>query len=143
MRASPGPDAGRRSRRTATGTIPQDPQAKRTTPKGTRRVLAVGDHVRCERAAPAAGSWSRFAGRSGVVVSVNVSRSVNPAWPDVTEIGVDLTGVGNNVTAFFRPDELAAVDYAETSGSLQSDETASRAIRQPEPRISAVVGGAP
>jgi len=129
MRSPPGPDANlsaepQPNRQTHT----QDPRAKRTTPKGSGPVFAVGDMVRAERATSARGSWSRYAGRVGTIVSINISRSVRDDAPDVTEYGVDLTGVGNNVTAFFRPDELAAVDYAEPADGRLDDAVLGRAL---------------
>jgi len=69
--------------------------------------FAVGDRVRCERATPGRGSWSRFAGREGAVVSVNVARSVNGS-PDVVEVGVDLDSDGR-ADASFRTDELVVI----------------------------------
>ncbi len=67
----------------------------------------AGDRVRCERAEPARGSWARFAGRTGTIVSVNIARSVNGS-PDVVEYGVDLDSDGR-ADAWFRPDELAVI----------------------------------
>jgi len=79
-----------------------------------------GDLVRCERQAPPRGSWSRFAGREGVVVSVNVARSVNGS-PDVVEYGVDLDSDGRT-DAWFRPDELAVIGTpAATSARLTAE----------------------
>ena len=75
---------------------------------GMSQTFEAGDRVRCERAEPARGSWARFAGREGVVVSVNVSRSVNPKLADVVEFGVDLDSDGR-ADAWFRPDELAVI----------------------------------
>jgi len=109
MRAPPGPDASLSAKpQLNRQTHPQDPRAKRTTAKGTRRVLAVGDHVCCERVAPARGSWIRFVGRVGVVVSINVSRSVRDDTADVVEYAVRFT-MGHNGTIAFRDDELLAV----------------------------------
>ena len=78
---------------------------------------AVGDRVRCERPAPPRGSWSRFAGRTGTVITINVARSVNGS-PDVIEIGVDLDSDGR-ADAWFHPDELAVIGTPHaTSGRL-------------------------
>ena len=64
----------------------------------------IGDRVRCERQAPPRGSWKRYAGRVGTVITINVARSANGS-PDVVEVGVDLDSDGR-ADAWFRPDEL-------------------------------------
>jgi hypothetical protein len=51
--------------------------------------------VRCERARPAAGTWRRYVGRSGTVVSLNTGDN---------EVGVQL-GDGHQLV-WFTPDEL-------------------------------------
>jgi hypothetical protein len=56
--------------------------------------------VRCERSTPARGTWRRYAGKVGRIVALN--RTCN-------EIGVAF-GIGDNVAAWFRPDELTVVD---------------------------------
>lgn len=76
-------------------TLSVDQVADATTPH-------VGDRVRCQRATPARGSWSRFAGRVGTVVTVN--RRDN-------EIGVDL-GRGPGRLIWFKPAELFVVTEA-------------------------------
>jgi hypothetical protein len=78
--------------------------------------LSVGTQVRCEREAAAIGSWSRCAGREGVVVSVN---RVTPQGhhPPRFEIGVSFrpSSVTTSpdtivpVDAWFLPDELDQV----------------------------------
>lgn len=88
----------------------------------TGQLAAVGDHVRCERSTASRGTWWRYASREGVVVSVNVSRSVNPAWPDVTEIGVKFTaGVNGQADAWFLPTELVVVDRAQATSDRPPD----------------------
>ncbi len=86
---------------------------------GHQPTFAVGDRVRCERQAPARGTWSRFAGRTGTVVSINVSRSVNGS-PDGVEIGVKFTaGTNGQPDAWFLPAGFVAVDRAQpASGRL-------------------------
>jgi len=60
----------------------------------------VGSWVCCERAAPARGTWSRYAGRVGRVVQVNAADG---------EYGVRFTASGTEPTCWFRVDELMAV----------------------------------
>lgn len=99
-------------------TIPNHSVIDTNTSANATTSLVVGTRVRCERTAPARGSWKRYAGRTGVVVSVNVSRSVNPAWPDVVEYGVSFDNT-HNISAWFLPHELV---ITATSGRL-SDAT--------------------
>lgn len=80
--------------------------------------FVVGDRVRCERAGSARGSWLRYAGKVGTVVSVNVSRSVNGS-PDVVEVGVVFGSVHNHDrrVIWFRSDELVIVDAGDQAAS--------------------------
>ncbi|MGH9090193.1 MAG: hypothetical protein ACRDZR_02245 [Acidimicrobiales bacterium] len=59
----------------------------------------IGDRVRCERTAPARGSWDRYAGRAGRVVGIN---------PADGEVGLSF-GESEGVEAWFVPDELRRV----------------------------------
>jgi hypothetical protein len=69
--------------------------------------LQVGDRVRCEREAAAIGTWARYAGRVGVIVTINRQQFDNGA-PDHVEYGVDLNG-SDKAGAWFLPTELVAV----------------------------------
>jgi hypothetical protein len=95
--------------------------------------VSVGDHVRCQRAEPARGTWSRYAGRDGVVVVVN--RVTPPGHdPPRFEIGVDLNGKGR-ASAWFLPNELVPVDIphsaykaADGEQSAKSDARSRRSV---------------
>ena len=69
----------------------------------------AGDLVRCERQAPPRGSWARFAGRTGTVVTVNRRDD---------EIGVDLGG-GPGRLVWCKPDELAVVAEAPKQARIR------------------------
>lgn len=64
----------------------------------------IGDRVRAEREAPARGSWSRYAGKTGWV------QEVRRPGKDKTyiEIGVKFTKSRNKSQAWFLPEELKA-----------------------------------
>lgn len=65
--------------------------------------LAVGDRVRCEREAPAKGTWLQYAGRVGTVRTFNRRDG---------EVAVDLSPSGNSSGGWtwFRRNELVRVD---------------------------------
>lgn len=62
--------------------------------------MALGGWVRCERDTRSRGTWPRYAGRVGMVVSIN-----RPAC----EIGVRFTADTAEGITWFLPDELANV----------------------------------
>jgi len=67
-------------------------------------LIEIGQKVRCEREAPAKGSWRKFDGKVGVVGAVvaTITESGRTVW--IGEVGVDL---GDRVgLVWFRPDEL-------------------------------------
>ena len=96
---------------------PQEPPGSVDQPVASATRFRPGDVVHCERATPARGSWKRYAGRTGTLITINVARSVNGS-PDVVEIGVDLDSDGR-ADAWFHPDELVILDTPHaTSGRL-------------------------
>jgi hypothetical protein len=82
----------------------------------------IGTRVGCRRKAAAKGAWRKFDGRTGTIVAVNVARSVDPEWSDVTEIGVCFDGSGH-AQAWFLPSELTS----RLTGCVLSDVMASDA----------------
>jgi hypothetical protein len=79
-----------------------------TRPGSESTDLKVGDHVRCNRAEPPSGSWSRWEGREGYVTAVN--RQTFPDGTTYVELGVSFlpsaaTGKRGS-DAWFRADEL-------------------------------------
>lgn len=67
--------------------------------------LKVGDaDVRCERDEPARGTWSRFAGRVGRIVSTHL-QTLGDGRTEV-ELGVKFTHRGSEPSTWFRPFEL-------------------------------------
>jgi hypothetical protein len=85
-------------------------------------VFAAGCSVRCERAEPARGTWSRYASREGIVVTVNRQRFANGA-PDYVELGVSFTSDAGHVDAWFLPDELFGISGAQPPGGRQARAT--------------------
>ncbi len=60
-------------------------------------MISVGDWVRCERTAPAKGSWRKYAGKVGRVISHNRSAK---------EWGVRFTASHNDPVTWFLKSEL-------------------------------------
>jgi hypothetical protein len=85
------------------------------------RVVAftVGDLVRAEPRSRPVGTWPRYSGRVGTVVTVNRQRFNNGA-PDYVEIGVRFGASNDESTTWFRPTELVA-DGRATGATLPSD----------------------
>jgi hypothetical protein len=75
-----------------------------TSPGSEFTTLEPGDGVVCVREKPANGTWERFQGRIGMVVSINVQRFPGTPHPDYVEIGVVFTRGGT--VSWFRNDEL-------------------------------------
>ena len=67
--------------------------------------LRVGDTVRCERAEPAKGTWSRYAGREGTVIALNRERF--PNGTTYVEVGVSFSR--SHAATWFRADEVVLV----------------------------------
>lgn len=87
--------------------------------------LRPGARVRCERTPPARGTWLRYAGRTGTVVSVNRQRSVGS--PDHAELGVSFTDDRGHVDAWFVLTEVVTVDGAQATSTRLLDANASDA----------------
>jgi hypothetical protein len=75
-----------------------DLQGSREPHRGPYPVFSVGDRVRCDRAAPAKGTWHRYAGKTGTIESLNTRDN---------EVGVRLND-GHRLV-WFTPDELERV----------------------------------
>lgn len=71
------------------------------------RAPRKGDRVRIHRDRPARGSWARYAGRTGTVVTVNLG-----------EYGVSFTNKDNQVDSWFLRDEVVILN-ADTDRSVQ------------------------
>jgi hypothetical protein len=98
-----------------------------TSPRAA--AVTIGDLVRAERRSPPAGTWSRYAGRVGTVVTVNMQRFDNGA-PDYVEIGVDLDGDGK-ASAWFLPSELVAESHRTAATLPCGERKAARAMAVP------------
>ena len=75
--------------------------------------MDIGDRVRCQREAPAKGTWSRYDGREGTIVSIN--RQTFPSGKFHVEYGVSFTidpqattkrVADDRAEAWFLPSEL-------------------------------------
>jgi hypothetical protein len=81
--------------------------------------VRVGARVRCERDAPTTRTWALYAGRVGVVVTVN-RQQFDTGAPDHVEYGVDFNGSGK-AGAWFLPTELVAAAMGYTAQTPQLD----------------------
>jgi hypothetical protein len=72
------------------------------------RDIKRGADVVCEREWPAAGTWSRYAGRVGRVGAINIDDDYRDHHAYV-EIGVKFTNAGSGPTTWFLPAELKRV----------------------------------
>lgn len=82
----------------------------------------LGSWVRCQRSAPARGTWSRFAGRVGRVVQANTADG---------EFGVRFTASGTEVTTWFLADELVAVAKPGNAPTIPLHSERDRPVVQP------------
>ena len=106
------PEVQRRRREARAALIASTPAT--TRPGSETTTLVVGDRVRVERAEPAKGTWARYVGREGTVVSIN--RQTFPHGRGTyVELGVSFTlspaASSTRVTkadaeVWFRADEL-------------------------------------
>jgi hypothetical protein len=101
--ASPGPRAwSDDDRALALVALNQQRDADRAATASTGFFLQ--QEVRCARAAPAAGTWRRYAGKKGTVVGFTIDR----AGPEpYVEVGVTFSS-GGYPDAWFLPSELEA-----------------------------------
>lgn len=73
--------------------------------------MNVGDWVRCERESPAKGTWARYDGRVGRIVTINADFT--------TEYGVRFTAGGNERTAWFMAHELVVCEKPSTAPMIR------------------------
>lgn len=80
-------------------------------PGSERTELEVGDHVVCRRETGSSGTWSRYDGRDGYVVTINAEEYENGST--YVELGVAWSASSARshpaVDAWFRADELELV----------------------------------
>ncbi len=85
--------------------------------------LSVGDWVRCERSAAAVGSWFRYAGRTGRIVTINRADR---------EYGVRFTAGQNESPSWFHADELVKVTRPTSAPSISTSRE--RKVSAAEPK---------
>lgn len=98
-----------------------------------RPALAVGDWVRCEREAPAKGTWHRYDGRTGRIVR----------WNEIGgEFGVAFTAYGSEPPTWFLPSELVRIDKPENAPAIRTSAEHGVVPQGRTRPISATNGGA-
>ncbi len=86
-------------------------------------MTTIGDWVRCERAEPAKGTWRRYAGTVGRVVSYN---------RQAREWGVRFTASHNDPVTWFRKSELVVTSRPRNAPEIGiTDATAPVERRNP------------
>jgi hypothetical protein len=78
----------------------------------TDNTFNIGDVVRCEREAPAKGTWSQYAGRVGRVMNPNNHGEVGLTWQ------VEPSARHDSVDSWFLPSELVLVRRAQAPRRL-------------------------
>lgn len=124
----------------AASKVPFDHITGLSTPAGsdadtqqTRSDFAGGHWVRIERAEPARGTWSRYAGRHGRIVAVN---SVD------AEFGVVFTASGGERPTWFRRNEIISIDTPPKAPriTLRAERNGGRGAQRPPQRRNGLAG---